>query len=70
MQSVHPGQKLTKEEVLTYPLRKEEYIGVLGKKYAAKDQQRRLTMDLTKLKNASVTKPLLFWSKVVLVLLR
>eukprot|EP00731_Ephydatia_muelleri_P007347 Em0003g1595a len=62
---VHPGQKLTKKEVLTYPLRKEEYIGVLGKKYAAKDQERRLTMDLTKLKNdvASVTKPLLFWSK-------
>ena len=36
----------------------EEYVGLLGKEYA-KDQERRLTMDLTKLKNdaASVTPP-------------
>ena len=69
MQSVHPSQKLTEEEVLKYALRKEEYVGVFGKEYAAKDQERRLTMDLTKLKNdaTSVTNPALFWSKVVLV---
>ena len=40
---------MTEEEVLKYALRKEEYVGVLGKEYAAKDQERRLAMDLTKL---------------------
>ena len=54
------------KEVLKYALCMEEYIGLLGKEYA-KDQQRGLTMDLTKLKNdaASVTNPPLVWSKVV-----
>ena len=32
-----------------YALCKEEYVGVLGKEYAAKDQERRLAVDLTKL---------------------
>ena len=66
MQSVHPSQTLTEEEVLKYALRKEEYVGVLGKEYAAKDQGRRLAMDLTKLNSdaTSVTNPALFWSKV------
>ena len=69
MQSVHPSQTLTEEEVLKYALRKEEYIGVLGKEYVAKNQERRLAMDLTKLNSdaTSVTNPALFWSKVVLV---
>ena len=49
MQSVHPSQTLTEEKVLKYALRKEEYVGVLGKEYAAKDPKRRLAMDLTKL---------------------
>ncbi|KAL5471139.1 hypothetical protein EMCRGX_G029222 [Ephydatia muelleri] len=37
----------------------EEYVGFLGKEYAAKDQEKRLTIDLPKLKNdaASVTNP-------------
>ena len=63
MQSVHPSQTLTEEEVLKYALRKEEYVGVLGKEYAAKDQERRLAMEL----NSDATNPALFWSKVVLV---
>ena len=46
---MHPSQTLTEEEVLKYALRKEEYVGVLGKEYAEKDQERRLAMDLTKL---------------------
>ena len=49
MQSVHQSQTLTEEEVLKYALRKEEYVGVLGKEYAAKNQERRLAKDLTKL---------------------
>ena len=49
IQSVHPSQTLTEEEVLKYALRKEEYVGVFGKEYAAKNQERRLAMDLTKL---------------------
>ena len=67
MQSVHPSQTLT-EEVLKYALSKEEYVGVLRKEYAAKDQERRLAMDLTKLNSdaTSVTNPALFWSKIVL----
>ena len=73
MQSVHLVQKLTEEEVLKYALRKEEYVGVLGKGICSKgsgeeahhgphqrirgggspwtspkDQEKRLTMDLTK----------------------
>ena len=64
MQSVHPSQTLTEEEVLKYALRKEEYVGMLGKEYAVKDQERRLAMDLTAKLN---TNPGLFWSKVVLV---
>ena len=46
---MHPSQTLTEEEVLKYALRKEEYVGVLGKEYAEKDQEWRLAMDLTKL---------------------
>ena len=60
---MHPSQTLTEEEVLKYALRKEEYVGVLGKEYAAKDQERRLAMEL----NSDATNPALFWSKVVLV---
>ena len=62
----HPSQTLTEEEVLKYALRKEEYVGVLGKEYAAKDQERRLAMELN-IDTTSVTNPALFWSKVVLV---
>ena len=72
MQSVHPSQTLTEEDVLKYEyaLRKEKYVGMLGKEYAAKDQERRLAMDLTAKLNSdatSVTNPGIFWSKVVLV---
>ena len=72
MQSVYPSQTLTEEDVLKYEyaLRKEKYVGMLGKEYAAKDQERRLAMDLTaKLHSdaTSVTNPGIFWSKVVLV---
>ena len=59
----HPIQTLTEEEVLKYGIRKEEYVGVLGKEYAAKDQERRLAMEL----NIDTTNAALFWSKVVLV---
>ena len=67
MESVHPGQKLTEEEVAKYAIHREEYLGVLGKEYAAKEQEKRLNIDLTRLKDdaASVTNPSLFWSRVL-----
>ena len=67
MHSVHPGQTLTVEEVATYAIHKEEYLGVLGKEYAAKEQEKRLKIDLARLKDdaASVDNPSLFWSRVL-----
>ena len=67
--SIISSQTLTEEEVLKYALCKEEYVGVLGKEYAAKNQERRLAMDLTKLNSDAtlVTNPALFCCKVVLV---
>ena len=70
MQSIHPGQKLTEEHYekgivihycisvsAKYAIHKEEYLGVLGKEYTAKEQEKRLKIDLTRLKDdaASVT---------------
>ena len=42
-----------------YAIYKEEYLGVLGKEYTAKEQENRLKIDLTRLKDdaASVTNP-------------
>ena len=40
MQSIHPGQKLTEEEVAKYAIHKEEYLGVLGKEYTARSRRR------------------------------
>ena len=62
MQSIHPGQKLTEpEEAAKFAIHKEEYLGVLGKEYTAKDQEKRLKIDLTRLKDdaasRSVTNP-------------
>ena len=59
MESMHPGQKLTEEEVRKYAIRKDEYLGVLGKKYRAMEQEKRLKIYLTRLKDdaASVTNP-------------
>ena len=67
MESMHPGQKLTKEEVRKYAIRKDEYLGVLGKEYRAMEQEKRLKIDLARLKDdaASVTNPSLFWSRVL-----
>ena len=67
MHSVHPGQTLTEEEVAKYAIHKEEYLGVLGKEYAAKEQEKRLKIDLARLKDAaaSVDNPSLFWSRVL-----
>ena len=67
MQSIHPGQKLTEEEAAKYAIHKEEYLGVLGKEYTAKEQEkRRLKIDLTRLKDdaASVTNPSLSSSRL------
>ena len=63
MQSIHPGQKLTEEEAAKYAIHKEEYLGVLGKEYTVKEQEKRLKIDLTRLKDdaESVTNPSL-WS--------
>ena len=65
MQSIHPGQKLT-EEAAKYAIHKDEYLGVLGKEYTAKEQEKRLKIDLTRLKDdaASVTNPSV-WSRVL-----
>ena len=67
MESMHPGQKLTEEEVRKYALRKDEYLGVLGKEYRAMEQENRLKIDLARLKDdaASVTYPSLFRSRVL-----
>ena len=67
MESMHPGQKLTEEEVRKYAIRKDEYLGVLGKEYRAMEQEKRLKIDLARLKDdaASVTNPSLFWSRVL-----
>ena len=67
MQSIHPGQKLTEEEAAKYAIHKEEYLGVLGKEYTAKEQEKRLKIDLTRLKDdaASVTNPSLFCNVVI-----
>ena len=53
-----PRSKLT-EEAAKYAIQKEEYLGVLGKEYTAKEQENRLKIDLTRLKDnaASVTNP-------------
>ena len=71
MHSVHPGQKLTEEEVAKYAIHKEEYLGVLGKECAAKEQEKRLKIDLTRLKDdaASVDNPSLFWSEFLQAML-
>ena len=44
-----------------------QYLGVLDKEYRAMDQEKRLKIDIASLKDdaASVTKPSLFWSRVL-----
>ena len=68
MHSVHPGQKLTEEEVAIH---KEEYLGVLGKEYAAKEQEKRLKIDLTRLKDdaASIDNSLFFGAEFLQAML-
>ena len=60
---MHPGQKLTEEEVRKYAIRKDEYLEVLGKEYRAMEQEKRLKIDLARLKDdaASVTNPSLLF---------
>ena len=54
-----PRSKIDREEVAKCAIHKEEYVGVLGKEYTAKEQEKRLKIGLTRLIDdaAYVTNP-------------